>query len=67
MLIESWFAANSESIVSLLVVVGLAILAWKTNIGQMLVNVLAIVAKLRIVLVLAIVLVLVVIVAMEVL
>jgi hypothetical protein len=65
--IESWLTANSEPIISLVIVIGLALLAWKTNFGKILVSILSALVRLRGVLVLLIILVILVLVAGEVL
>ncbi len=65
--IESWLTANSEPIISLVIVIGLALLAWKTNFGKVLVSILSALVRLRGVLVLLIILAILVLVAGEVL
>lgn len=65
--IESWLTANSEPIISLVIVIGLALLAWKTNFGKILVSILSALVRLRGVLVLMIILAILVLVAGEVL
>ncbi|MGI6493574.1 MAG: hypothetical protein ACOX10_01890 [Candidatus Methanomethylophilaceae archaeon] len=65
--IESWLTANSELIISLVIVIGLALLAWKTNFGKILVSILSALVRLRGVLVLLIILAILVLVAGEVL
>jgi hypothetical protein len=65
--IESWLTANSEPIISLVIVIGLALLAWKTNFGKILVSILSALVRLRGVLVLLIILAILVLVAGEVL
>lgn len=65
--IESWLTANSEPIISLVIVIGLALLAWKTNFGKILVSILSALVRLRGVLVLLIILAILVLVVGEVL
>ena len=65
--IESWLTANSEPIISLVIVIGLALLAWKTNFGKVLVSILSALVRLRGVLVLLIILAILVLVAGDVL
>lgn len=49
--IEAWFTTNLTTILYIVAVIILGILAWKTNFGRVLLNVLNVIVRLRVVIV----------------